>query len=210
MSDGHANLFASATPANELSDTIGSNGDHPIGGGQPRGPDNTNPAHAITNERNGSTFAEENEHEQLVRHSPPHDNENNRGHGNNDESALEEESISLMDDVVESFRSEEITKLKALSNIISILDFNPSRTERAKDLAVEHYSRTLDEVEAIAIAAVKRGQHAQRGLQSSERPNRENIHSRDERSDEAIDELLSQLSQGSRGGKTIRSRPQNH
>ena len=60
-----------------------------------------------------------------------------------------------MDDVVESFRQDEITKLKALSQIISILDFNPSRTEKAKDAAVEYYSRTLNEVEALASAATR-------------------------------------------------------
>ena len=60
-----------------------------------------------------------------------------------------------MDDVVECFRQEELTKLKALSNIISILDFNPSRTKRAKDTAVKYYSRTLDEIEALATSVIR-------------------------------------------------------
>ena len=102
-----------------------------------------------------------------------------------------------MDDVVESFRCEEISKLKALSNIISILDFNPSRAERTKDLAVEHYSWTLDEVKALAITAIKQGQHAQQGLE----PDAQIVHSRDERNNAAVDELLSQLSHESRGQK---------
>ena len=69
-----------------------------------------------------------------------------------------------MDDVIENFRQGEITKLKALSHIISILNFNPSRTEEAKDAAVEYYSRTLNEVEALASAMTKRGEHAAIGL----------------------------------------------
>jgi len=88
----------------------------------------------------------------------------NQGDGN-----PKDESIEYMDEVVNNFRCGEITKLKALSNIISILDFNPSRTEPAKDAAVEYYAKTLNEVEALASSAVKRGRHAQVGLQ----PNRD-------------------------------------
>ena len=106
-----------------------------------------------------------------------------------------------MDDVVENFRREELTKLKALSNIISILNFNPSRTERAKDAAVEHYACTLDEIEALATSAIKRGEHAQRGLHFTGEPNSGSVHSRDEWNDSAIDELLSQISQDSKGRK---------
>jgi len=84
----------------------------------------------------------------------------NQGDGN-----PEDESIEYMDEVVNNFRRGEITKLKALSNIISILDFNPSRTEPAKDAAVVYYAKTLNKVEALASSAVKRGRHSQVGLQ---------------------------------------------
>lgn len=69
--------------------------------------------------------------------------------------------------------------LKALSNIISILNFNPSRTKQAKDVAVEHYSHTLDEIEALTTSAIKRGEHAQQGLQFTGEPNTGSVHSRD-------------------------------
>jgi len=52
-------------------------------------------------------------------------------------------------------RHEEISKLKALSNTISILDFNPSRIELAKDAAVEYYTKTCDEVEALTSSAIR-------------------------------------------------------
>ena len=116
----------------------------------------------IRNERNPSTPIGEDDHEQHVRPSTqggdgdsPRDSRDEPRDEDNKESALEEELINLMDDIVESFRREEISKLKALSNIISILDFNLSRAERTKVLAVEHYSRTLDEVKALAITAIK-------------------------------------------------------
>jgi len=60
-----------------------------------------------------------------------------------------------MDKVIDNFRHGEITKLKALSNIISILDFNPSRTEPAKDAAVEYYVKTLNKVEALTSSVLK-------------------------------------------------------
>ena len=60
-----------------------------------------------------------------------------------------------MDDIIESFKREEITKLKTLSQIISILNFNPSRTEEAKDTAVKYYSRIVNEVKALTSAATK-------------------------------------------------------
>jgi len=63
-----------------------------------------------------------------------------------------------MDDIVESFRHDEIMKLKALSNIISILDRNQSRTERAKDAAIEYYAKTLDEVQLLSASVAQRGE----------------------------------------------------
>ena len=56
---------------------------------------------------------------------------------------------------VNNFRQGEITKLKALSNIISILEFNVSRTNQAKDAAIKYYAKTLDKVEALASSVVK-------------------------------------------------------
>ena len=114
----------------------------------------------------------------------------------------EDESIEYMDEVVDSFRQNEISKLKALSNIISILDFNPSRTEEAKDAAVQYYAKTLDEVEALASSAVKRGQHAQIGLQPNrsqlDKPHGSNV-------DKAIDDLVSQISRESNKSKRDKS-----
>jgi len=70
---------------------------------------------------------------------------------------IEQESIEQMDNIIDSFRSNEITKLKALSTIISILDLNPSRTEGAKDAAMEYYTKTLDEVQALSSSVIGRG-----------------------------------------------------
>ena len=202
MSEEHANLFASTVPAHESTSTIESNGDRRAGSQRSREPDNAHPTHASRHEREQLTPIGEDGNERRVRHATPdEDNTSNQGNIHDDESALEEESINLMDDVVENFRREELTKLKALSNIISILDFNPSRTERAKDAAVEHYARTLDEIEALATSAIKRGEHAQRGLQFTGEPNSGSVHSRDERNDAAVDELLSQISRDSKGRK---------
>ena len=130
MSEEHANLFASTVPAHELTSAIESNGDRRAGSQRSREPDSAHPTHASRHEREQSTPIGEDGNERRVRHAPPdEDNTSNQGNVHDDESALEEESINLMDDVVENFRCEELTKLKALSNIISILDFNLSRTE---------------------------------------------------------------------------------
>ena len=53
-----------------------------------------------------------------------------------------------MDNVIKSFRGGKVMKLKALSQIISILNFDPSRTEQAKDAAAKYYAKTLNKVEA--------------------------------------------------------------
>jgi len=101
---------------------------------------------------------------------------------------------------VDNFRQGEITKLKALSNIISILEFNVSRTNQAKDAAIKYYAKTLDEVEALASSVVKQGKHTEVRLQSnctqSERREPRNIHA-----NRAIDELISQISQDSNKSK---------
>jgi len=117
-----------------------------------------------------------------------------------DRANLEDESIEYMDDVVDNSRQGEITKLKALSNIISILKFNPSRTNRAKDVAIEYYAKTLNEVEALASSAVKRGKHTEVGLQSNHTQS-EWHEPRNIDADQAIDELISQISQDSNKSK---------
>ena len=114
---------------------------------------------------------------------------------------MDEESINLIDDVVENFRSKEITKLKALCNIITILDFDTSRSEKTKDAAVEYYSRTLNEIEALAASAIKRGEQAQRGLQLTGKSGIGATHLTDEQRDADIDELISQVSRESRMSK---------
>ena len=200
MSESHANFFASAVPGNESSITTGSNGEQ-HGGEQPSfGLHDTGFTEETPNERGESIVIGSNENEGRRGRSTPDDDNPGREDHNND-SALEEEAIDLMDDVVESFRSKEITKLKALSKIFTILDFSTSRPEKTKDAAAEYYSRTLNEIEALAATAIKRGEQAQRGIQPSERASHGSMHLRDERRDADIDELISQISRESRGSK---------
>jgi hypothetical protein len=188
MSD-HARLFASAVPENGSSDTIGENGDNQRGeaditqqtgnvGQYTPEPSNdgqhgTSPTREIGNDERGS----------------PDDRESNQ---------IEEECIEQMDDIVESFRSNEITKLKALSTIISILDLNPSRTEGAKDAAVECYAKTLDEIQALSSSAVRRSRIAERALGSERRTPDRTESPRPTDHDAKINELISQISQDSK------------
>ena len=141
-------------------------------------------------------FTPEVRHERNVRHkstgddSPRPEDEPDQDDLDEDEQQHpEDECIEYMDDVVESFRRGELTKLKALSQIISILNFNPSRTEEAKDAAIEYYSRTLNEVEALASSVTRQGEHAAIRLRTNPKDKRA---SREQ--DEAIDELISQIS----------------
>ena len=161
-------IIVQDTSISHSSSTVGLNGDQHARREQTRESDRTNTTHVVRNECNQPTPIGEDDHEQHVRPSTPGgdgdyltDSRNDPRDEDNKESALKEESINLMDDIVKIFRRKEISKLKALSNIISILDFNPSRAERTKDLAVKHYSWTLDEVEALTLTAIKQGQHAQ-------------------------------------------------
>jgi len=71
---------------------------------------------------------------------------------------IDQESIEEMDNIVNSFRHDEIMKLKALSKILSILNVNQSRTERSKNAAVEYYTKTLDEIQALSSSAAWRGE----------------------------------------------------
>jgi len=100
-----------------------------------------------------------------------------------------------MDDVINSFRWKEITKFKALSNILAVLDSNTTKPEKTKDAAVKYYSCTLDEIEALAASAIRRG------LQPSTRPSPEAIHAKRQRRDDEIDELISHVSGESRKSK---------
>ena len=200
MSENHANFFASAVPGNESSITTGSNGDQ-RGREQPSEEPETEATHEARHGRHESIIIGENDNgRQRDQPTPDDDLAGEEGHEN--ERALDEESINLMDDVVESFRSKEITKLKALLNIITILDFDTSRTEKTKDVAVEYYSHTLDEIEALATSAVKRGEHVQRGLQPTRGVGSAGTtHLRNEQHDADIDELISQVSRESKTSK---------
>ena len=197
MSD-HARLFASAVPGNgESSDTIGENGDDQqgeaditqqtgdVGRYTPEPSDNgqrgTSPTRETGNDERGS----------------PDDRGSNQ---------IDEECIEQMDDIVESFRSNEITKLKALSTIISILDLNPSRTEGAKDAAVEYYAKTLDEIEALSSSAVRRGRIAESALGSERRRPDSTEPPRPTDHDAEIDELISQISRESKRPRIQSSR----
>ena len=202
MSEEHANLFVSAVPVHKSSSTIGLNGDQQGGSQRSREPDSAHPTHASLHEWEQSTPIGEDGNERQVRPATPHkDNASNQGNAHDNKSALEDESINLMDDIVKNFRHEEITRLKALCNIISILNFNPSRTKWAKNVAVEHYSHTLDEIEALATSVIKWGEHVQQGLQFTREPNTGSVHSTDKQIDAAVDELLSQISRDSKGRK---------
>ncbi|EDQ98468.1 uncharacterized protein LACBIDRAFT_335936 [Laccaria bicolor S238N-H82] len=113
---------------------------------------------------------------------------------------LEEESVRYMDDTVDKFRRGEITKLKALSNIIGALNFDPSKTNRAKDSAIEIYAKTLDEYAALSSSAIKRGNHAAVGLDpKSVQPEQREPKNVD--ANRAIDELISQSVETATGRK---------
>jgi hypothetical protein len=227
MSENHESLFASAVPGNGTSSTLGSNGAGRSNERQVNDERQVNPAGEIGNARDNEPVASrETRHQQHLNASPAPEDGNNgndrldlRGNhlsrGNDESPGVDEvdksnqggdgnpedKSIEYMDEVVDCFRRDEITKLKALSNIISILDFNPSRTERAKDAAVEYYAKTLDEVEALASSAIKRGHHAEIGLQSSHNRLDKQRGPRNVDTDRAIDDLVSQISRESNKSK---------
>jgi hypothetical protein len=135
MSD-HARLFASAVPGNGSSNTFAENESDSLGL-------ETNSTPAIRDaeqsgleiecisQRGTSPDAEigdesgENSIIERRQRVSPEDDITRERH------TIEDKCIEHMDEIVESFRSNEITKLKALSTIVSILDLNPSRTERA-------------------------------------------------------------------------------
>ena len=216
MSEDHARLFASTVPGNGSSSTLGLN----VGGRNNQR--QANPVGQTGNEWESESVAprEAWEHRHNRPDTTPEDGDDGDDELNQSGDHLsrpidqnpqideldgeekrnpEDKSIEYMDDVVDSFRRKEISKLKALSNIISILNFNPSRTEEAKDAAVEYYAKTLDEVEAIDSSAVKRGRHAQIGLQPNQ--NRLDEHCGSKGIDKAIDDLVSQVSRESNMSK---------
>ena len=219
MSESHERLFVSTVPGNRSSSTLGLNA-----GGQrqintvreawnARRSKSVIPQEIGEDQYNSATPTPEDgddEYEQLnssgnqlsrAHDESPQINElddSNEGNKQNPE----DKSIEYMDEVVDSFRQNENSKLKALSNIISILNFNPSRTEEAKDAAVQYYAKTLDEVEALASSVVKRGRHAEIGLQ----PNRSQLDKRHGSNvDKAIDDLVSQISRESNKSKQDKS-----
>jgi len=184
MSD-HARLFASAVPGNGSSNTTGENG----------------------NDQHTETVATRQTRDDVRRYTPElSDSGQHRtspaSKDGDDEledpndggpTEIEQESIEQMDNIVDSFRSNKITKLKALSTIISILDLNPSRTEGAKDAAVEYYTKTLDKVQALSSSAVRRGGIIENALESKGRNTNRTESSRLSNHDE-INELISQIS----------------
>ena len=207
--EDHARLFAFTVPGNISASTLGSNG---AGRSDDRGsniiaeardgPDESPTPREVRDERRiRTTLASEIRHDRNPRRdstgvSSPRPTNPDEGDFDEDEQRNpEDECIEYMDDIVENFRRNEVTKLKALTQIISILDFNPSRTEEAKDAAVEYYSKTLNEVEALASSATKRGEHAAIGLRSKSNDIRRIPTDVDQ--DNAIDELISQISRES-------------
>ena len=216
MSDNHARLFASAVPGNGSSNTVGSNASRRTTGeqvniagenGSEQG--ETNPSRSFGDV---GRYTPEIRDIQENRTSPPAQIDDDEGdpdrepgeRGSRDDSIeregdfIESESIEQMDDVVENFRENKLTKLKALSTIISILDLNPSSSERAKDSAVEYYAKTLDEIQALSSSATRRGELAQHALQQrAGSHDRVQVH-RDVNQDAEIDELISQISRESK------------
>ena len=104
MSEGHANLFAFAVPANESSSTIGLNGDQPARNEHSEQSHGTNSSRETRNERNTSITAGEDADGQPEQQLPRDNDEDP-----DEEYSLEEESINLMDEIVENFRCKEIT-----------------------------------------------------------------------------------------------------
>jgi len=196
MSENHARLFASAVPGNGSSNTIGENGsDHNgetnniqqtenVGHYTPESPDSGQ--HGTT--PNGEIGDDKGDHRNNRGELSPEDND--RG----EQPDIEEECIEQMDNIVKVFRSNEITKLKALSSIISILNLNPSRTEQAKDAAVEYYAKTLNKVQALSSSAIRRGDIARDALEPRKRSANSAEPCRFVDHDAEIDELISQIS----------------
>ncbi|EDR00219.1 uncharacterized protein LACBIDRAFT_334345 [Laccaria bicolor S238N-H82] len=189
MSDDHANLFASAVPGNGSSNTTGE-----IGNDQQWDTDITQQTGHV------GRYTPDQSDDGQQGTSPVRETGNDQsGDVDNEErSEIEQECIEQMDDLVESFRTNEITKLKALSCIISILDLNPSRSEEAKDAAVEYYAKTLNEVHALSSSAIRRGRITQsafdpKGQKSNPpQPRKSTDH------DAETDELISQISRDSK------------
>jgi len=124
----------------------------------------------------------------------PDDDSPSGGDQLDDDSALEQGSIDLMDNVINSFRWKEIMKFKALLNILAVLDSNTTKPEKTKDAAVKYYLCTLNEIEALTASAIRRGQQTQWGLQPSTRPSPEAIHAKRQQRDAEIDKLISHVS----------------
>jgi len=185
MSEDHVRLFASTIPGNRSSSTLGLNAAgqsnrrqaNPVGetgyewGSESVPPwdtadDQCDRASSASEVRDGGDNQPDQLRNQFSRANDEVPEINKMDESNQGEKQdLEDESIKYMDEVIDSFRHEEISKLKALSNTISILDFNLSRIEWAKDAAVEYYTKTRDEVEALASSAIRQWRHTEIGLQ---------------------------------------------
>ena len=205
-------------PGNGSSNTVGSNGsgrgerDHSIlvgeNGSEQRGEENIARQTGDT-ERYTPEFREDQEGRTSPAIQIDDENGSEPDHEPTDESPhvvkitwdgdyIESESIEQMDDIVEDFRQNNITKFKALSTIILILDLNQSSSERAKDSAIKYYGKTLDEIQALSSSASRRGEIAQQGLQRG-RGSPEPVHAiRNIDQDAEIDELISQISRESK------------
>jgi len=159
MSEGHANFFVSAVPGNEPSITTGSNGGQ-WGEQQPsEEPCETNFTHEAQHEWGESISIGENDNEQR-RGQPTPDNDISGEEDCDNKHTLDEEPTNLMDNDIKSFRRKGVTKLKALSNIITILDFDTLRTEKTKDTAVKYYSHMINKIEVLAASVIKQEEQA--------------------------------------------------
>ncbi|EDR05616.1 uncharacterized protein LACBIDRAFT_302989 [Laccaria bicolor S238N-H82] len=167
MSEDHANLFATAVPENaRSSSTLGLNA---IGRSDDNQTSSAGQDGPSTRDRANSVAQDEDLQNDTGEIQVPLQNNESIGKDDLEEFSrgekpqLEEESIRYMDDTVDKFRRGEITKLKALSNIIGALNFDPSNTNRGKDAAIKFYAKTL-EYAALTSSVVKQGKHAAIGL----------------------------------------------
>ena len=103
MSDEHASFFVSAVPGNESSNTTGLNGDRPGGERPSQELRDTDFTQETRHERGESIIIGTNENEQWRRQSTP-DNDHRDGEHNDNESGLDQESIELMDNIIETIQ----------------------------------------------------------------------------------------------------------
>jgi hypothetical protein len=72
-------------------------------------------------------------------------------------SSRQQEQIKKLDDIVERFRTNEITKPKAVALLLRTIEFNPDVTDKSKEQAFDLYLSNLDAYETAAAESLRRG-----------------------------------------------------